>query len=335
LQQQDTQEENKMKSATRFFLISLALAAVILAGCSEDTSMPEVGEGSFATLRTYLLENDLDLPDILTDWIIDASDVEGNLSAYYVMDIRTEELYDAGHIPGAVRSSLAGIVADAAANGGKTIVVACKTGQTAAHAVVALRLSGYSDAKSLKWGMSGWNAAFDLWTANTASIAVGHANWSMDATASLTPHDYPILVTTATDGAGILAERVSAMLAGGFKGVDPDDVLASPGDYFINNYWAQDDVDTYGHIDGAYRINPLTLDANEFMYYDPDETVVTYCWTGQTSSAVTAYLTILGYDARSLKFGANALIYSELQKSKWGGSASYTYETSAQLLVAQ
>jgi rhodanese-related sulfurtransferase len=324
-----------MKSTTRYFLISLALAAVILAGCSEDTSMPEVGKGSFAILRTHLIENDLDLPDILTDWIINASDVEANLSAYYVMDIRSEELYNAGHVPGAVHSSLATVVADAAPSGGKTIVVYCKTGQSSAHAVVGLRLSGYPDAMSLKWGMSGWNGDFDLWTGNTASIAVGDDNWSMDATATLTPHEYPVLVTTATDGAGILAERVAAMLTGGFKGVDADDVLASPGDYFINNYWDQPDVDTYGHIDGAYRIKPLTLDANEFMYYGPDETVVTYCWSGQTSSIVTAYLTVLGYNAKSMKFGVNALIYSELEKSKWAGSADYTYETSAPVLAAQ
>jgi rhodanese-related sulfurtransferase len=324
-----------MQSATRYILISLALGAVILAGCSEDTSMPEVGEGSFATLRTYLLKNDLDLPDILTDWIIDASDVEANPPAYYVMDIRSEELYNEGHIPGAAHSSLSTVVTDAAASGGKTIVVACKTGQSAAHAVVGLRLSGYSDAVSLKWGMSGWNGDFDLWTGNTGSIAVGDDNWSMDAAETLIPHDYPILVATATDGAGILAERVAAMLDGGFKGVDPDDVMLSPGDYFISTYLPEEKVTTYGHIEGAYRIEPLSLDANEFMYYDSDETVVTYCWTGQTSSIVTAYLTVLGYDAKSLKFGLNALVYSELTEHRWSGSESFAYETSAPVLAAQ
>jgi rhodanese-related sulfurtransferase len=324
-----------MKSATRYFLIFVALAAMILAGCSEDTTMPEVGEGSFATLRSYLVTNDLDLPDIFADWLVTASDIEPNLSAYYIMDIRSQTVYDAGHIPGAVNVALTDVVTAAAQSGGKPIVVACLTGQVAAHAVVALRLSGYDDAKSLKWGMSGWNGDFDLWTGNTASIAVDHANWSMDATETLIPHEYPLLATTATDGAGILAERVAAMLAGGFKGVDADVVLASPGDYFINNYLAQEDVTTYGHIDGAYRIYPLTLDANDFMYCDPDETVVTYCWTGQNSSVVTAYLTVLGYDAKSLKYGLNALVYSELTSSKWSGPADYAYETSAPVLVAQ
>ena len=50
---------------------------------------------------------------------------------------------------------------------------------------------------------------------------------------------------------------------------------------------------------------------------------------------VTAYLTVLGYDAKSLKYGLNALVYSELAKSKWAGSADYAYETSAPVFAAQ
>lgn len=322
-----------MRSTARYFLVSMALVAAILAGCSENTTAP--GGDSSATLRAYLEDNDLDLPDILTSWTIEASDVEANPSAYYVMDIRPDTTYDRGHIEGAVNSTLGDILTDAANNGGKPIVVACFTGQSAAHALVALRLSGYSDAKILLWGMSSWNEAFDSWTGNTASIAVGHANWSTDATPAPGDYDYPEIMTTATDGAGILAERVEEMLSGGFKGIDPDDVLESPGDYYINLYWAVDDVATYGHIDGAYRIQPLSLAGDTFKNYDPDETVVTYCWTGQTSSVITAYLNILGYDARSLKFGANGLIYSELEEHKWSGSEDFSYEASSLASMAE
>ena len=168
-----------MKSKTRFFLILLALAAAMLAGCSEDTTGTSVGDGSFATLRTYLIDNDLDLPDILSSWTILASDVEANPAMYYIMDIRADSTYDRGHIDGAVLSTLGGILTDATQSGGKPIVVACLSGQVAGHAVAALRLSGYPDAKVLKWGMSAWNADFDVWTPNTGSSAVGDANWSM------------------------------------------------------------------------------------------------------------------------------------------------------------
>ncbi len=316
-----------MKSTTRYFLILLALAATILAGCSENTNAPPVGEGSFATLRTYLIANNLDLPDILSSWTILAVDVEPDPSLFYIIDIREEDVYDTGHIPGAVNAELDDILDFAGQSGGKPIVVVCLTGQVAGHAVMALRLSGYEDAKVLKWGMSSWNGDFDLWTPNTGSIAVGHANWVDGPAPASVGHEYPLLVTIETEGAGILAERVDAMLSGGFKGEPAGDVLETPGNYFINNYFEADDVTTYGIIDGAYRILPLSLEDNEFMYYDPDETVVSYCWTGQTSSMVTAYLTILGYDAKSLKFGTNALIYSELTAHKWTASADYDYET--------
>ncbi|MGD9400678.1 MAG: rhodanese-like domain-containing protein [bacterium] len=322
-----------MRSAARYFLVSMALVAVILAGCSENTTAP--GGDASATLRAYLEDNDLDLPDILTSWTILASEVETNPAAYYIMDIRPDTTYARGHIAGAVNSTLGDILDDAANSGGKPIVVACLTGQSAGHAMLALRLSGYPDARILKWGMSSWNEDFDKWTANTASIAVGHSNWSMDATPSPGTYDYPTLITTATDGPGILAERVEEMLSGGFKGVEPDDVLESPGDYYINLYWEEDDVTTFGHIDGAYRIQPLSLAGDTFKHYDPDETVVTYCWTGQTSSVITAYLNILGYDARSLKFGANALIYSELTKQYWEGSEDFEYTVSSLASMAE
>jgi rhodanese-related sulfurtransferase len=42
-----------------------------------------------------------------------------------------------------------------------------------------------------------------------------------------------------------------------------------------------------------------------------DKTIVVYFWTGQTSAFLTAYLWLLGYDVKSLLFGANGMIYAE------------------------
>ena len=80
---------------------------------------------------------------------------------------------------------------------------------------------------------------------------------------------------------------------------------------------AATDVEQYGNIVGSYRLNPFTLADKTYKNLDPSKTIVTYCWTGQTSSMLTAYLYILGYDVKSLKFGMNAMIYSELTGHKW------------------
>ena len=316
-----------MNSKYRYILVLLAIAALFISGCSEDYTSPEDGTKS-ETLRNYLVANDMDLPDILDGYLLVADVLHGNESTYHIMDIRSESLYNEGHVPGAVLSSLAGIVTDAASSAGKPIVVVCKTAQTAGHAVVALRLSGYSDAMVLKFGMSAWHSDFDNWTSNTSSFALTDPNWIAPPgnIAASTEYAYPSITASATDGAGILAERVAAMLAGGFKGIPAIDVLTTPSGYFINNYWAASDVTTYGNIIGARRINPMALETGTLRGNDPDATVVTYCWTSQTSSIITAYLTVLGYDAMSLKFGANGMIYDDLTSSKWVASFDYTYE---------
>ncbi|MBN1650706.1 MAG: rhodanese-like domain-containing protein, partial [Bacteroidales bacterium] len=132
--------------------------------------------------------------------------------------------------------------------------------------------------------------------------------------------------SASTSGEGILAERVNYMLTNGFKGINAADVLTAPSSYFINNYWAAADVETYGHISGAYRVNPLTIEGGEINNLNPDKTIVTYCWTGQTSSMVTAYLNVLGYNASSLKFGTNSLIYDDLAAShQWVSTESKDY----------
>jgi hypothetical protein len=176
--------------------------------------------------------------------------------------------------------------------------------------------------------MSSWNGDFDSWTAACLNIAAGFDTW-IDAPGDITAdteHGYPSISASATDGAGILAERVAAMLAGDFQAVLSTTVLANPSAYFINNYWLAGDVVTYGNIQGARRLNPMGIEDGMIRHYDPAATVVTYCWSGQTSSMITAYLTVLGYDAKSLKYGANNMIYDDLTGHKWTGSFDYTYE---------
>jgi len=313
-----------MKKLLKYLLIFALLPTLFLSSCKEDDDVVVGGDDSFATLSAYLMDNDMDLPDVLTSWIVgapDAANLSGFLSTYDIIDIRSAADYANGHIEGAINSSLGNILTDAQ-NTTKPILVACYTGQSASHAVVALRLSGYSDAVVLKWGMSGWNSTLSgSWLSNSGETngakAVGNSSWTTDPVAANQSFEYPALAVTSTTGAAILEERVQAMITDGFKGVSAADVLASPTNYFINNYWAQIDVDQYGHIVGAYRISPLSLENGEIANIDPAATVVTYCWTGQTSSMITAYLNVLGYDALSLKFGANSMIYPNLESHQF------------------
>lgn len=314
-----------MKTQTyfRFLFASVLIAALGFTSCVDPIEEEQVDY--FKKMTEYMKSNNLDLNNMTTQWTIDASVLNTAPDNYYIIDLRSAVDFIAGHIQGAVNSTLPNIL-DAAENAGsKPIVVVCYTGQTAALGHVALRLSGYPNTKILKWGMSSWAPQFDRWTANISDRALNHPNWS--TTNAIVPSvnfTLPELEANDTTGAGILKERVTIMLAKGFgaMSVSANDVLTTPNNFFINNYWTAQNVTDHGHIKGAYRINEdLKLSSDGFSKLDKNATIVTYCWTGQTSALVSAYLTVLGYEnAKSIGFGANALINSTLKSNKWSSA---------------
>ena len=321
----NNKKDTIMKRFLRFAILFLIIPAFVLTSCKDDTddTLPErQTDAEFVILKDYLVANSLDLNDLLDGWITTAEVVSADLNNYYVIDIRTAEAYTTCHITGAVNCTYGNILTTAtdSAATGKTIIVVCYTGQTAGHAVAALRLSGYTTAKVLKWGMSGWHTSTDSWSGSTNTIS--SANWIASPGAIVESTDEfndPDITETGT-GEEILAARVTSLLSGSLRGVTATDVLDAPGSYFVNNYWAAEDVATYGNISGAHRINPLTLLGEQYKYIDPSKDIVTYCWTGQTSSIITAYLYVLGYNSHSLKFGSNAMIYNNLTSHKWDAS---------------
>ena len=192
-----------MKLDWRLVLV-LVLSLGLMVSC-EDTDDEETAT-AFETLTQYMADNSYDADLIIADWITTAGTVSGNEANYFIVDIRSAEKYAEGHIPGAVNSAYADILTTVEAENTSDlpVLVACYSGQSAAHAVVALRLSGYTDAKTLKWGMSSWAMEFDSWSGSINSFAVDHANWSTDAPpALLSDMDDPVIDTDLTDGAAI------------------------------------------------------------------------------------------------------------------------------------
>lgn len=314
-----------MKTRLTWLLI-LMLSLTMFWGCSDDDGDDPVvpTETSFevmAAAGAAYINDSADCPGVFS-----SASLEANLDLYTVVDIRSEEDYLEGHIPGAFHSSL-GTLMDDLANDittGKTYVVACYTGQAAGHAKIAMELAGYTDVYSLLFGMSSWNTDLDSWTANcnNALVTVETTNNNAD----LTTHDFP----TLSEGTGtVVADRVGDMLTAGFKGITYASVEANPDNYFVINYFGEADYlgegasGVPGHIGGAYQFTPYaSLGIAEMLPNIPtDMPVVVYCWTGQHSSQVTAYLNMLGYEAYSLKFGSNGLFYDDLTAHKWGVGA--------------
>jgi rhodanese-related sulfurtransferase len=324
-----------MKKLSLLLIGFLLIPSLLFTSCDRGE---DPGSGTviptFNLLKDHMISSGLDVDKILVNsdgekFVVGApaaADYDAFIAKYYILDIRSSDAFNnSGHIKGAKNIAFGDILTEASNAGGKPILMVCYTGQTACYATSLLRLYGYPHTRALKWGMSGWNAATaGPWNSNIGDIAKGNSNWTFSSPPSNNVFDDPTLSSLSQDGSQILKERIEQIVSEGFKTVSGQDVLDNPGDYFVNNYFNATDYGDFGHIANAFRINPFHLADNTYKAFQSGSKIATYCYTGQTSAVLTAYLRVLGYDAYSLTFGMNGLYHSNAawKTNQWGVGSS-------------
>lgn len=295
-------------------------------GCSEDetTTPPVVVNESEELVKYYEANGDFINTSSHFIKAVDLNTAISTAENIAILDIRSATDYAAGHIQGAVNVAPADLLTYYAANSlaSKTkVVIVCYTGQTAGFAATILRLKGYSNVFDLQWGMCSW-AYPDRW--NTARTNGQNNPITLQTTSNPknAAGNLPTLTTGKTTGAEISDVRLAAVLAEGFgvASIDRNTVFANLSNYYIVNYWPEARYLNPGHIEGAINYVPQNdLKLAQFLKTLPtNKTIVVYCYTGHGSSIIAPYLRALGYDAKSLLYGANNLFYDANPGTKWG-----------------
>lgn len=323
---------------------------LLLTNCNGGDSGDKTEKTDEIVVETKKLNSEILLEEIVKNGdLINSAKVPAMIKAngvndaeegtFKIVDLRSAKDFSEGHIKGAENIKLGELfdyIKSIDVARFKKIVMVCYTGQTASYATSALQIMGYDNVYAMKWGMCSWNKKFsDKWTKNAKSDLVDKL--SVDAGTKGEKGTLPDFKCRKTSGEEILDSRVSKLFSDGFKKgtISIDDIIASPSDYYIINYWGAKHYNM-GHIGGAVQYNPkesLGLDT-DLLTLPTDKTIVVYCFTGQHSAFVTAYLRILGYDAKSLKYGANSFMNSMMLDETIGHGFSdkqihdYKFETS-------
>ncbi|MFV0592628.1 MAG: rhodanese-like domain-containing protein [Draconibacterium sp.] len=240
-----------------------------------------------------------------------------------IVDVRGPNTFASGHIKGAVNVDFTDIP-DYFSNQIKPseydkIIVVCYSGQISSYTTSLLRLEGYNNVYSMRWGMSGWNRDFarDAWLSNISSDYQDkvETNDNPEAPAG----DFPKLNEDGNNGKQLLQNRLKTLFAEGYSDalITADEVFENQANLYIINYERKDKYES-GHIPGAVRYKPGgTLGIVSEMQTIPDnKEVVVYCNTGQNSGFVTAYLRLFGYNAKSMTFGNNAFMHDKMAQEK-------------------
>ena len=314
-----------------YLLVLLIIPTFIFWGCSEDsTSSNKVDE--YDVLLSYLEGDGGDFINTYAPAIKSAEAVKTAMTSgtQYLIDIRSATDFATGHIEGAVNVSAGDVLThiEGLTSSYESIVIVCYSGQTAAYVASVCRLMGHDNVYTLKFGMSSWHADFDVWSSKTLNTYA--AQFETTDNPKGAEVDPPVLDTGKDEAMDILRVRAEDVLTKGFgEGrVSAADVFANPSNYYIINYWPHDQYLNPGHIPGAICYVPKNdLKSTTYLKTLPtDKPVVVYCYTGQTSAYVTSYLRVLGYDAKSLLYGANNMIYDSMPASKFSEAAIMNYE---------
>ncbi|MBI9065723.1 MAG: rhodanese-like domain-containing protein [Salinivirgaceae bacterium] len=306
----------------------------ITTSCSKDDDevITPVETKSEAQILVEYLEANGDYANTYLPAIISAADIKAAMATntVFIIDIRGATAYDTAHIDyehiaNIPVANLLTYTSENDLSSYEKIAVVCYTGQTAGYATTLLRLSGLDNAFAMLYGMSSWHADFaGSWNTNTGSLY--SIQFEKDAVEKGPMGDLPTLSTGKTEAIDILDAQINSVLAGEFSGaaITNTMVMDNPENYYVVNYWAAEDYNKYGHVPGAIQYTPkesMSLET-DLTTLPTDKTIVVYCWTGQGSAALTTYLKVLGYDAKSLKFGANGMIYNDLEAAHQWSEAS-------------
>ncbi len=311
-----------------YSILSIILTLLFVVSCSEDTTSPTPTVSESEILVKYLESSEspygkdyvnTDLPSL-----IDAATLKMDVEAgkAYVIDIRNASDFALGRIKGAIN-----VVPSEVLNHIKTldvtkydkIVLVCYTGQTAGFYVAILRLLGYKNVFALKWGMCAWHNDFaKKWKDVIANGNKYASQFESKSNPKNPPGNLPELKTGKTTGKAILETRAEQIVKEGFTpaSISSDAVFQNLDSYYIVNYWPENQYLDPGHIPGAVQYTPkssLKLETS-LKTLPTNKPIVIYCYSGHTSAHIVAYLRILGYDAKSLLFGANGMIYDKMKE---------------------
>jgi rhodanese-related sulfurtransferase len=146
------------------WMLAILFLAFFAVSCDKDDDPEEINEAQI--LVEYLEATDGGYAATAMPAIKTADHVKllNTAGTNYIVDIRAAEHFEAGHIENAVNvpqkevlSHLEGTTED---DDAEEIHIICYSGQSAAWATCLLRLAGYDNVYSMKFGMSSWHDDF-------------------------------------------------------------------------------------------------------------------------------------------------------------------------------
>lgn len=306
------------------------LLTTISVSCLKDNIVPieNIELNDTAVIMRYI-ESTGDFANTdLAPGLVSAEELFSNKTEYLILDIRTPLEYSSGHIDSAINIKPIDLydLVDSLnlVNPSHKIVIISQNGQSSAYYVCLLRLTGFTNVYTLNYGMASWNMFFaDEWISALDNVDQLFTNteYPKREFTNLPKLEFPSSLKTGREKT---IYRIKEIISKGFvegtnyykkfsTNVELNNYLVCYGPVRLYNEFA---IGGKGHPENTVWFKDVSLFEFRSVYslqtLPNDEKILIYSADGQLSACIVAYLTVLGYDVKTLFFGAHQLFYSRL-----------------------
>jgi rhodanese-related sulfurtransferase len=258
--------------------------------------------------------------------LINAVDLYSLKTNHLVLDLRSAKDYSEGHIAGSVNVKINELIDYAQAKGISQydkVILVCYTGQTASFSAAVLQLLAYSNIYVLKWGMCSWNKKFsERWEKEVSDNGLSKiSNKDFPKNDSLYQ---PIIKDKFYSGKEILKARLRIVSDEGFApiAVNLNYLDAYAKKTYLISYLPEEIYKKYHLKNSIYYSPENSLNIKtDLLTLPTDKTIVVYSPDAHQSSFIAVYLKVLGYDAKTLKYGADGFMNSKMIEFGYGFKA--------------
>lgn len=308
-------------------IVVLLFAITSFTGCKNEDKAGAAESAPInesQALYNFFIQNGDYINKPTTPAIMTAGQLYGMLDKnIHIIDLRDAEQYNQGHIEGAVNVEPANIVEyfenSIDAPYFDRVVLVCSRGQLSAYVTGIMQLLGYDNTYSVRYGMNAWNSklAEEGWDKVTASYP--DALTREPALQLKGKYGFPKISTGGRNGYEVARLRAKELLDPEHISfhVDYEEIRQSPDEYTVIAYVPADWFEMSVHPKGTVNFPPkVSLKAGgPVESITPESKIAVYCFNGHHSAHATAWLRMMGYDARSILYGANSFMHGYFEKS--------------------
>lgn len=316
-------------------VVVMLIFSVFIGGCLKDNVTPplEVPLSDSGKLLFYLEDEGDYINSAAMPSLVSVDEVFSQPGTWLLIDIRPGSEFQSGHIDGAYNvphSNLIAFLDSIDYQYYPEVVIISKNGQSSAYYTSLLRLYGFGNVYSMSYGMAAWNSAFaDEWfnaLQQNGELIRDYYTDSIAFKPSFTP--LPEVTLSGSSLEEGVKNRIKEMMDVVYEdnigthestaAIDYESLMGNPENFFIVCYHTgvlYKDI-RYGitHPENAvlYHPPPSASDLKSTSYLQTLPSgmkIAFYSTNGQLSAFAVAYLRVLGYDAKSVLFGANNMFY--------------------------